>query len=556
MTKLTWLSVPRFMDGPSLADAACPWKELHLGQVRARKHVRGAPSSCHASLSSDSSTDRVPPRSPSPPPPPHLAQVSLATLGNLPLHSLTQPLRVWRLNLTNVYAGTMAPLLARLRRCPGGRLHCAPPTSVGAIVSDRSTAANYLNHREFAITWDHEPYQAPEVLRNLAPVLPADCTTFVLDVPTLSRGVVGALGRVVPRSCDGLRLLDVGGAIDLPHLARSVPWLRRLDVLRCRDATVDDVNEYVATLCREAEKAQQPTQAAAAGAAAGAAAAAGPAQPGDVTMADAAAGASGPAAGEAGASGAVGAAPAGVASGGGAAALGGAGPLGLLAALGAGAQPSLSGGGGGGGGGMLPPLALLAALRAAPPPPELTRALPLFAGLLSAAAAALATRGLGGAGGAAPPASLLGAALPLAPAPVAVGGAPPLPGGSGGAAGASLPQPSGGEPSPALGQGGAGAGGTGGSAAPAGPLAPRVPPKRPAIALQHLRISLPFFPSEDPTERMEEWMLALTVRLLLLDLLVPGQHSLDLTLLAEQVEEPEPDMDGMEPCPHCGNYHL
>ncbi len=223
----------------------------------------------------------------------HLGAVPVRTLACLPLHSLARPPTALKVELTLAELDHAQQAVANVRRNPrlGGRLACdwdgrlggslpnnhrgtrgtlgwscwdgaeLPAVAVGPAKGGRAAAAAAPRPerplRHFGLMWDEDPPELPDLLRCVAPILPGDMEMLVLDVAMLTPAMVSALagGGALPPSCFALRLLDVMAPVDLVHVARELRWVRRLELLLCREQRPQDVKDMLRALCgAEAEE--------------------------------------------------------------------------------------------------------------------------------------------------------------------------------------------------------------------------------------------------------------------------------------------------------------
>ncbi len=144
-----------------------------------------------------------------------LADATVQQLARLPLHSLKRPVR-WaclRVHERTPLREVRAAVANVTQRCPAGFRWGAVPgcdmPELGFLPGGADVAA---------------------VLRALKPLMARHLSLDVRGV-RWDVGLVRALGEALPRTCTRLMLSEesVADAV-LEHMARSMPWLARVDV--------------------------------------------------------------------------------------------------------------------------------------------------------------------------------------------------------------------------------------------------------------------------------------------------------------------------------------
>ncbi len=166
-----------------------------------------------------------------------LSVVSPHQLARLPLHSLKQPVEWWCLLVCgNVPLRDVRAAVANVtRRCAAGF----------RWVPLRATEPPQLWLRDAA----GRGVDVPAVLRALQPLFTLHASFVVSDVKSHVE-VIKVLGEVLPRTCICLVLAQGSASREaLEQVARSLPWVRRLD-LREQQVAPADVVECVRAVRR------------------------------------------------------------------------------------------------------------------------------------------------------------------------------------------------------------------------------------------------------------------------------------------------------------------
>ncbi len=157
--------------------------------------------------------------------------VSPHQLARLPLHSLKQPVQWWDMMILGaVPLREVRDAVANVtRRCPAGfswrEIEGGPPNLLMMDVAGSLV-------------------DVPGVLRGLKPFL-APLASLFLGYVRWDVARVKVLGEVLPRTCVDLTLFDEGmSRLTLEQVARSMPWLRRLELKR-QEVAPEDVVAYV-----------------------------------------------------------------------------------------------------------------------------------------------------------------------------------------------------------------------------------------------------------------------------------------------------------------------